>query len=40
MSAFGVELITAPIYILISYFDASTHVNKTVTNLSQVTLKN
>ena len=40
MSAFAVELIIVPIYKLISYFDASTCVNKTETNMSQVTLKN
>ena len=40
MSAIGVELITVPIYKLISYFHATTYVNKTETNISQVTLKN
>ena len=39
MSAFGVELITAPIQKLITYVDASNYVNQTETNLSQVTLK-
>ena len=40
MSACAVELITVPIYKAISYFDVSTCVNKTETNLSQLTLKN
>ena len=39
MSAIGVELITVPIYKLISHFDATTYLNKTETNISQVTLK-
>ena len=39
MSAIGVELITVPIYKLIGYFHATTYVNKTETNISQVTLK-